>query len=127
MPAELKQRRGPTDYAKWDKIDYKALGADDEEEAAAAERARMREEGAVSGQTDPARAYVEHAAEVEAAKKRLKELEEEQKQAELKLIQLDKEKKMMDRMFAIGAVALAILMGLTFWWTNTSSASARRF
>jgi hypothetical protein len=116
MASELKKRKAGTDYAKFDKIDYKALGADDEQ--AARERAKAREEGAVPQDVDPAKAYMQHAAEVEAAKKRLKELEEEQKQAELKLIQLDREKKWMDRVFGAVAVAMAVMMALTYWWAN---------
>ena len=110
-----------TDYAKFDKIDYSALGADDDER----QDATNTDDMAAATPEERTKAYLKHSADVEAAKKRLAELEVEQKEAELKLLKLEKERKMFDRMIMFLGIAFAVLISLTFYWVNREPTSAR--
>ena len=121
-------RRGGTDYSKFDKIDYAALGADDddlEQQRRARGTAQRADEEAEP--EHPQKALLRHAADVEYAKKRLAELEEEQKAAELKLLKLAKERKVADRIFMVIGVLFSVLVALTYYLVQSSSSSSSAY
>jgi hypothetical protein len=133
------RRPGGTDYAKFDKIDYAALGADDDDEGKKKKRA-----GPVSKPADGSRgqaqsdgdeeepfgetpqgrtkAFLKHQADVEAAKKRLVELDKEQEEAELKLLRLKRDRERTDKMLRILAFVFVLIVLFMHWYANGSNA-----
>lgn len=67
-----------------------------------------------------AKAFLKHKAEVEFAKKRLVELEEEKHQADIRLLRPQREHKTADRLMMALLAVLFVLMGGTWWWVNGS-------
>jgi hypothetical protein len=93
-----KKKYTGTDYDKFNKIDYKALGADD---LTKADYDRYEE----------AKAYHDHQKKREDAIKRLAELDKEQHRNNLKLEQLEKQRVQTDRMvMGLGVAAMVVIM-----------------
>ena len=109
-------KNGPTDYAKWDKIDYKALGLDSDDEKPARQAERPTPENTEA-------ALVKHKREQEAAKAKLEELKEQQKAAEAQLVELDRQKYWLDRAMMLFGGLMVVLMVLATWWVNQPNQS----
>jgi len=95
-------------YAKWDKLDYKALGLDSDDED---DKKRPRE-----SPQEARKAFDDHRAERAAAEKRLAELKKEQAAAEERLKELDRQRAFMDKATMFFGVAMVLLMGLASFW-----------
>jgi hypothetical protein len=124
MATAGRKKQAGTDYAKFDRIDWKSLGADDDDERPRKERDEATRTGPPEDSPEgQMQAYLKHQAEVESAKKRLAELEVEQKAAELKLLELERQRKFTDRIMIGLAVAFCVLMALVNWYAQQQPTS----
>lgn len=103
-----------TDYKKWDRVDYKSLGASSSSSDVSDDDAAHRGRGSSSDRKEPETVtpeeYIRRTEEVEKAKARLKELEKEQDVLQKKLQASEAASKRTERWMQVGFFVMAMLL-----------------
>lgn len=105
--SQKKKAAGPTDYSKWDKFDPKAYGYDSEEEREAQrDEAQRRDPRFMREQHEQYKATL---AEMDRTKRRIAELEEQQKVAEAAMTAARQRQERWSTYGVAGLIAVALV------------------